>query len=144
MASRYFPEPTCENSKYPCGICAKTVSQRHKAIQCDSCNYWNHVKCDQISDKTYESLQKSEEPHYCQICKEQNVISTFLTTENEDSQSSKVIKNTVVEKVYHCGTCKKKVGQRHRAVQCDLCDCWNHIKCDGIDAKTYDNLKKIK
>ena len=108
MASRYFLEPTCVNPKYPCGICAKTVSQRHKAIQCDSCNYWNHVKCDQISDKTYESLQKSEEPHYCQICKEQNVISTFLTTENEDSQSSKVIKNTVVEKVYHCGTCKKK------------------------------------
>ena len=48
----------------------------------------------------------------------------------------------MTDKVYHCGICQKKVGHRHRAVQCDLCDCWNHIKCDEIDNKTYELLKK--
>jgi len=54
MASRFFQEPTDKNPKYPCGICAKIVSQRHKAIQCDTCNYWNHIKCNEISDSNYE------------------------------------------------------------------------------------------
>ena len=56
---RYFVEPTEENSKYPCGICSKNVNSSHKAIQCDSCNFWNHIKCDQIDNKTYEELKIS-------------------------------------------------------------------------------------
>ena len=68
---RYFTEPTEENAKYPCGICSKNVTFRHKAIQCDSCNFWNHIKCDQIDIKTYEELKKSNntEKYYCKICK---------------------------------------------------------------------------
>ena len=57
----YFNEPTDENPKYPCGICAKNVNLRHKATQCDSCNFWNHIKCDQIDNKSYDYLKKSTE-----------------------------------------------------------------------------------
>ena len=69
---RYFVEPTGNNPKYPCGICTKTVSYRHKAIQCDLCNYWNHIKCDGVENKTYEALKKSDdsEKHFCKICNE--------------------------------------------------------------------------
>ena len=51
---RYFNEPSEEeeNPVYPCGICTKKVGQRRKAIQCDLCNFWNHIKCDEIDNKT--------------------------------------------------------------------------------------------
>ena len=141
---RYFIEPTTQNPKYPCGICSKNVSQRHRAIQCDSCNFWNHIKCDQIDTKTYEELKKSNnvEKYYCKLCKEEN-------SENESNNSNPQLtptSNTDIPNVenqeYHCRICSKKVGHKHKAVQCDLCDYWNHIKCDGIDNKTYETLKK--
>ena len=47
---------------HPCGICTKKVGQRHKAIQCDLCNYWNHIRCDGIEDKVYEKITKSDDP----------------------------------------------------------------------------------
>ena len=30
-----------------------------------------------------------------------------------------------------------------RAIQCDLCNYWNHIKCDEIDPTHYEILKKV-
>ena len=38
---------------------------------------------------------------------------------------------------FPCGVCKEAVAKCHRAVQCDLCDCWVHIKCNFIDKKSY-------
>ena len=43
---------------------------------------------------------------------------------------------------YPCGTCQKNVSTNHNAIQCDLCNYWTHIKCDRIDNKDYENLKK--
>ena len=40
---KYFVEPISENPKYPCGTCKLNVNKTHKAIQCDNCNYWNHI-----------------------------------------------------------------------------------------------------
>ena len=31
--------------KYPCGICSKPTKSNQKAIQCDFCDIWHHVKC---------------------------------------------------------------------------------------------------
>ena len=131
----YFFEPSGENPKYPCGICSKNVNSNHKAIQCDRCNYWNHIKCDNIDNKTYEYLKHSNdcEIFYCRLCKYEMFTSQNVSDENLD-----IIENQIC----FCGICSKKVGQKHKAVQCDLCDHWNHIKCDNIDNKTYEALKK--
>ena len=43
---------------------------------------------------------------------------------------------------YPCGTCQKNVSINHNAIQCDLCNYWTHIKCDRIDNKDYEKLKK--
>ena len=71
---RYFDDPPQEdqNPFYPCGICSKRVGKRMRAIQCDLCNYWNHINCDGVEYKTYEILKKSKKTdlHYCKICKE--------------------------------------------------------------------------
>ena len=57
---RYFTEPSADdpNPKYPCGTCDKNINERSKAIQCDSCNYWNHIRCDEITPYAYEKLLK--------------------------------------------------------------------------------------
>ena len=43
--------------KDPCSICLKTVTSRHRAVSCDSCNLWSHIKCTHMSLNEYKSLQ---------------------------------------------------------------------------------------
>ena len=47
------------NLKFPCSICNKNVLSNQKAIQCDSCNLWSHIKCDGSSIETYIKLMMS-------------------------------------------------------------------------------------
>ena len=134
---RYFSEPTGSNPKYPCGICSKNVyTSQHKAMKCDSCKYWNHIECEKIDEVTYEILEMSDAKHHCIICKE-----SLFIQQTSGSNLTQPSKNIILNTDY-CKVCSKKVGKRHRAVQCDICDYWNHIKCDGIDSKTYEKLKK--
>ena len=44
---------TPNNLKFPCSICNKNVLENQKAIQCDSCNMWCHIKCDGTPIETY-------------------------------------------------------------------------------------------
>ena len=46
------------------------MSINHKAIQCDNCNYWDHIKCDKIDSNVYETLKNSKEQYICK-CKEE-------------------------------------------------------------------------
>ena len=58
---RYFDEPSefDPNPRFPFGVCNKNVFNHNKAIKCDSCGYWNHIKCDGVEDKTYQALKKN-------------------------------------------------------------------------------------
>ena len=40
----------------PCGICQKAVAKSHKAIECDLCKRWIHIKCNFISNQFYNNL----------------------------------------------------------------------------------------
>ena len=42
--------------KEPCGICQKSVAKTHKAIECDTCKKWIHIKCNYVSEQFYNSL----------------------------------------------------------------------------------------
>ena len=58
---RYFLDPPPEmeeNFVFPCGVCGKRVGKRMRAIKCDLCNYWNHIKCDGVEPTHYEILKK--------------------------------------------------------------------------------------
>ena len=89
---RYFNEIPGNNLKLPCGICTKNVSSRHKAVQCDLCNYWNHIKCDGVENKTYEALKKSDDTikHFCKICKDDMFAFQKLT---DDEFFTSIVKN---------------------------------------------------
>ena len=42
---------------------------------------------------------------------------------------------------FPCGICTKTVKTNQKAVQCDLCDLWVHIGCNGTSLAEYENLK---
>ena len=54
--------------KYPCRVCSKPVCKNHKAMQCDMCNKWVHMKCNLIDNKTYQKLQDYKHDWYCIDC----------------------------------------------------------------------------
>ena len=94
----YFSEPSEDNPnpKYPCGNCGKNITEKTKAIQCDCCNYWNHIRCDEVTPYSYEKLLKLSKKerdkiiHYCKICKEANIPAQKLS---DDEFITSIIKN---------------------------------------------------
>ena len=40
-----------------------------------------------------------------------------------------------------CGICSRKVKSDHKAIQCDSCDLWVHIACNGNSEEEYELLK---
>lgn len=54
--------------QFPCVLCSKCVSVRHKVVLCDICENWVHKKCANISNQNYELLSSSTEPWFCTLC----------------------------------------------------------------------------
>ena len=55
--------------KFPCRICEKNVSDKYKAVQCDLCELWVHIKCNNLNYLYYRYLQNSNESWYCIECR---------------------------------------------------------------------------
>jgi len=59
-----------------CGECLVGVKQNDKALQCDLCNTWVHIKCGRVSDSMYNSLKKASKDGtgvkwFCDKCEPQ-------------------------------------------------------------------------
>ena len=57
-------------SKQPCGsnACHTTVAKTHRAVLCEACLYWWHIKCADITLNEYKALSNSEDPWLCKTC----------------------------------------------------------------------------
>ena len=55
---------------FPCSSCEKNVNNNHRAIQCDICDKWIHLKCNFLNNKDYDNLKKSDDPFFCIKCYE--------------------------------------------------------------------------
>ena len=53
---------------FPCKICNKNVNDNDHAIQCDTCNFWVHIKCSNLNYIDYKYLQGNNDPWYCITC----------------------------------------------------------------------------
>ena len=42
---------------------------------------------------------------------------------------------------FPCGICNKTVKKNHKAIQCDSCDLWVYIGCNGVSDMKYGHLK---
>ena len=56
--------------KISCNICSKNIRGNARAVCCDSCNKWVHIKCNSISKSKYTQLcdENNDEPFLCLKC----------------------------------------------------------------------------
>ena len=53
---------------YPVQFVKKSVLNQHKAICCDHCNQWVHIKCNNLNDLNYNLLKSKNPFWYCILC----------------------------------------------------------------------------
>ncbi|CAC5385397.1 unnamed protein product [Mytilus coruscus] len=55
--------------KYPCGICCKPTMKNQRAIQCEDCLFWHHIKCMNMHIHEYNELSNNiRESWFCKSC----------------------------------------------------------------------------
>ena len=54
--------------QFPCLVCNTTVAKKQRAVQCDLCNSWVHIACNNLNLYTYWKLQKDKSPWHCMCC----------------------------------------------------------------------------
>ena len=45
--------------RFPCGTCRRAVAKNHRAVSCDSCQNWFHIKCCNITANQYKDVQSN-------------------------------------------------------------------------------------
>ena len=68
------------NLKYPCIHCkTKSVTKTQKALECDACKKWVHLKCTDLSDDQYIELGDNEDLlFFCLICKPRTLYADLI------------------------------------------------------------------
>ena len=55
--------------KYLCSVCGKCVQSNQKALECDGCQLWAHIRCVGVSNTIYNELDaKSRFSWHCPTC----------------------------------------------------------------------------
>jgi hypothetical protein len=70
--------------KFPCGECAKPVRWNQRAVQCDGCDKWIHIKCMGMGPEVYTGLQTESASWICCGCGMPNFSSTFFRSLTEE------------------------------------------------------------
>ena len=53
------PGPTINSSR--CSVCIKNVARNHRALSCDQCELWCHMKCGRLKPSQYKHLQQKDQ-----------------------------------------------------------------------------------
>ena len=108
------PLPIPDHGKDMCGICCNEVKDNDKAIECNKCHTWTHIKCNKITLTQYRHYQNNpEEIFECKNCNK-------------------------------CNVCDKTVAINHHAIECNICSKWVHVKCNKLDKKDYKTYQDDK
>ena len=69
--------------KFPCKICAKSVHDKDKAVQCDLCDFWIQIQCNNLSYLGYRYLQNCDESwNYIECCSSVFPFNSLTSNEN--------------------------------------------------------------
>ena len=61
----------------PCGVCSRAVAKTHRAVLCDVCEVWQHIKCVKNSPSDYVKLSTSDDSWNCPACTDKTTIFQF-------------------------------------------------------------------
>lgn len=78
-----------ETADETCGKCQKVVRNSDSGLQCEKCDTWFHIKCENISLEFYKSLSKArEEIWFCTACegKVKSLIDTVKALEKKNDE----------------------------------------------------------
>ena len=113
------------NIKDPCGICSKSVAINHRAIQCDICDRWIHIKCQHLDAKDYQLYQDNPDIEFtCVPC----ISDIFPYTKLNDIQFDVAVKKGVnfreddVANLMPSGNYKTLFDQLNLAIQNSLAE----------------------
>ena len=70
------------NTVFPCKICNININNKGRAVQCDICQFWIHIKCNKLNHTDYKYPQGSNDPWYCISCCEEILPFGTLTNKN--------------------------------------------------------------
>ena len=81
------PGPTIDNKITTlCSVCQRTVRSYNRALECDVCKQWCHIKCGEISLREYRRLQNIQTFDWtCPSCISTLRILPFADNSNLDS-----------------------------------------------------------
>ena len=103
------PQVSVNEATVLCKICKSDCLASDKAVSCDTCNGWVHMKCSKLSKQEYYFIEKSEGKNsikwYCQVCVDtQNsehdlcdIISKQTTQIENLSQQVSVLQKSLAE-----------------------------------------------
>ena len=74
--------------KNPCGICSRPIAKNHRAILCEACYCWHHIKCAGISQAEYVTLGGTNKPWCCQQWSNFHFSDSFFSESEFDTSSS--------------------------------------------------------
>ena len=72
------------NIKHLCGKCHRAVATNHRAVNCNACHFWIHIKCNNLTDTQYRKLMDDDNPWLCLKCV--NEALPFSNTKDENFQ----------------------------------------------------------
>ena len=55
------PGPGMQTKKCVCPGCLRTVAKNHRAVNCDVCQNWYHIKCEKILPKQYNDFMRKSD-----------------------------------------------------------------------------------
>ena len=70
------------NTVFPCKICNSNIKDTDSAAQCDICQFWIHIKCNNLNHIGYKYLQGSSDPWFCISCCNETFPFGILTNKN--------------------------------------------------------------
>lgn len=81
-----------------CGSCKVKVKKNDKALQCNLCDMWHHIICEDISEEVYSFLTENEESSlhwYCRKCEivAGKVLQSIASLANRQDDLEKKVNN---------------------------------------------------
>ena len=108
--------------QFSCLKCNRAAAKNHKAVQCDICDKWVHIACNNLNTYMYKKLQKYNSPWYCICCLQKelpycsidsDVLNSFMHGNRIVSPNPKFISSVIKQSEYFDEEILEKVNNKY-------------------------------